>query len=302
MYTIGVDIGGTTVKAGLIDGEKIICKVSTKTITDHVMKCVSKLINQLLTENNLKSTDIKGISLGCPGIMSRGVILSSANLQLHNCDLLEEMAKITSLPVIAKNDGDMATLAELKLGAGKGAGNMVMLIFGTGLGGGIVVNGKIYEGLGGAGEVGHIPFVYGGKPCGCGNKGCIERYVSCIALSDLAKEMLSTGGESILEYKEIINASDIERAYLEGDKVATAIVEEYTDRLVQTFTAFSNIFRPDVIVVGGGLVYAPRIVEMAIEKTKAIDFGYKGSPAVDIKVASLGSDAGILAGAVLFDE
>lgn len=301
MYTIGVDIGGTTVKAGLIDGDKVISKVSTKTIVDNVMKCVSKLIGQLLSENKLKTTDIKGISLGCPGIMSRGVIISSANLKLSNCNLLEEMAKITSLPVIAKNDGDMATIAEYKMGAGKGSSNMVMLIFGTGLGGGIIIDGKPYEGLGGAGEVGHIPFVYNGKPCGCGNRGCIERYVSCIALSDLAKEKLSEGKTSTIEYQDIINASSIEKAYLEGDEVAKDIVEEYTDRLVQTFTAISNIFRPDIIVVGGGLVHAPKIVDIAIEKTKAIDYGYKGAPAVEIKVAALGSDAGILAAAVLFD-
>ncbi|MBE5739072.1 MAG: ROK family protein [Clostridiales bacterium] len=301
MYVIGIDIGGTTVKAGLIDGTKIISKLSAKTDTEHVMKVVAKVLKELMAENNVKASDIKGISLGCPGILRQGVVLLSANLKLSNCNLLDEMEKITSLPVIVKNDGDMAAIAEYGLGVGKGSTNMVMLTFGTGMGGGIILGGKLYEGQGGAGEVGHIPLVYGGKECGCGNKGCMERYVSCAALSDLAKEMLSEGRESILVKEDKIQASDIEKAYLAGDEVAKDIVEEYTNRLVYAFTAYSNIFRPDTIVVGGGLVHAPEIVNLAIEKAKAIGYGYKGAPPVDIKIASLGNDAGILAGAVLFD-
>ncbi len=301
MYTIGIDIGGTTTKAGLIKDNKIIDRVDIKTDKNDVMKGVAKVMHEIMSNGNIKPSEIKGISLGCPGIIQNGVVLSSANLNLKGVNLYDEMAKITSLPVFVKNDGDMATLAEYHLGAGKGSNNMIMLIFGTGVGGGIVINGRLYEGQGGSAELGHIPFVYGGEECGCGNRGCMERYVSCTSLSTLAKEMLGTSEKSILESKDIIPASEIDRAYMLGDEVAGRIVEEYSSRLAQAFTAYCNIFRPDVIVVGGGLTHAPNIIARAIEKAEKLDYGYRGAPKVDIRVASLGGDAGILAGAVLFE-
>lgn len=301
MYIIGIDIGGTTTKAGLIKDNKIIDKVDIKTDRNDVMRGVAKVMHEIMSKGNVKPTEIKGISLGCPGIVKNGIVLSSANLNLKNVNLYDEMSKITSLPVYVKNDGDMATLAEYRLGAGVGSNNMVMLIFGTGVGGGIITSGFLYEGQGGSAELGHIPFVYGGLICGCGNRGCMERYVSCMALSALAKDMLDTGEKSILENKDIIPASEIDRAYMLGDEVASRIVEEYSSRLAQAFIAYCNIFRPDVIVVGGGLTHAPNIIAKAIEKAEKLDYGYMGAPRVDIRLATLGGDAGILAGAVLFE-
>lgn len=301
MYIIGIDIGGSTIKAGLIKDNKILDRVDTKTDRNDVMKGVAKVMHEVMSRGNVKPTEVKGISLGCPGIIKNGIVLSSANLNLKDCNLYEEMAKITSLPVYVKNDGDMATLAEYHLGAGVGSNNMVMLIFGTGVGGGIITSGFLYEGQGGSAELGHIPLVYGGLECGCGNRGCMEKYVSCMALSALAKDMLKDGEKSMLENKDIIPASEIDRAYMLGDEVAGKIVEEYSNKLSQCFMAYCNIFRPDVIVVGGGLTHAPNIIARAIEKAEKLNYGYIGAPKVDIRLATLGGDAGILAGAVLFE-
>ncbi len=301
MFTIGIDIGGTTVKAGLIDGTTIVDRQVLKTDALDAIGEVKKVIKDIMNKNKISSKDIKGISIACPGIVKDGVVYASANLCLEKCNIYDEMAKFTSLPVIVKNDADMATIAECKLGAGKGSDNMILLTIGTGIGGGIIIGGKLYEGKGGAGELGHIPFIYGGKPCGCGNRGCIEKYASCIALTELAKEMVESNGGTSLTISDCERASEIEKHYLLGDSVAVAIVEEYTDRLVQALTAYCNIFRPDKIVLGGGIVNAPQIISVAIDKLKRLDYGYKNGFPVDVIVASLGNDAGMLAGAVLFD-
>ncbi len=292
MYRIGIDVGGTAIKCGLIDVDKIICREFVKTDPQDVIGGVKNVLEKVLSSSKVEPKDIERIVVGVPGISKDGVILYSANVKLEGVDVKKEMSKFTDIPVDVRNDGDMATLAEYTLGAGKGTKNMLMLTLGTGVGGGIVVDGKLYSGQI-TSELGHIPFIYGGEACGCGGHGCVERYISCSALIRLAKSKMKDR-ETSLKNIEDLHASDIDVAYMNGDDVAVCVVEEYASKLATALCGYCNILSPDVIVIGGGIVHAPHIIECAIEKLKQMNYGYKNAPKVEVRLASLGNLAGIL--------
>lgn len=296
MYRIGIDIGGTAIKCGLIESNKVVCKEFVKTNPDDVISGIKKSLENVLNAGKISPDSIEKIVIGVPGIIENGIVLYSANVKLAGIDLRKEISKFTSIPVDVRNDGDMATLAEYVLGVGRGYKNMIMLTLGTGVGGGIIIDGKLYSGPA-TSELGHIPFIYGGEPCGCGGSGCVERYVSCSALIRLAKEIMQ-GNSTPLSDIANLQVSDIDKMYTQGDPIAIKIVEEYSNRLATALAGYSNIFRPGLIVIGGGMTHAPNIINCAIEKLKQMNYGYKNAPSVDIKIASLGNLAGIL-GAVI---
>lgn len=293
MYYIGIDIGGTNLKMGLIKDAKIIDKITISTDKNDVFGQVVNTIYKLLESNKLSITDIKKIGIGCPGIVLNGVVLESANLGLKNFDFKTNLERILNIETIVLNDADMATLAEYKLGGGKSAKNMILLTLGTGVGGGIIIDGKLYFGNGGAGELGHVTMYKDGIPCNCGRKGCAEKYLSALALSRRAKEELEHFPESIIKNDKIIRASDLVKYYEMGDECAKKVVDEYVCDLSEYVQNLCNIFRPDIILIGGGVSYAPKIIELTANLCKEHAYGYLNSPKVDIKTAKLGNDAGI---------
>lgn len=295
MYLIGIDIGGTSLKIGLIEDGKIIARQEESTNSFDLIKQVETKVQDILSQNNLTIGEISGIGVGCPGIVINGNVIESANLNLSNCNLQEILRDKFKVPVVVKNDCDMATLAENKLGAGVGSKNMLMLTIGTGVGGGIIINGELYTGNGGAGELGHITYVKGGIPCNCGRSGCYEKYVSAQALSNRAKEIMQTMANSIpLREEGKVYASDLCDKYEEGDKCAIKIIDEYVDDLSNLVMSLCNNFRPERIVIGGGISYAQKIISMVADRCRSYEYGYKKSPAVKIVRATLGNDAGIL--------
>lgn len=293
MYLIGVDIGGTNLKIGLIKNKTIVDKIVEPTDKDDVVNQVKKLVNLIISKYSLKTSDIQKLGVGCPGIVIDGIIKESANLKLFNCNLVEILTNHFGIKTYVKNDADMAVLAEHTLGAGKGYDNVILITIGTGIGGGIIINNKLYTGTGGAGELGHVTMYNGGIACNCGRRGCAEKYLSAIALSLRAKETISTMPSS-LSGQENITASSIEKAYLNGDECAKKIVDEYTYDLSEYLLNLCNVFRPNAILIGGGLSYAPKIIEKTVSLCKNKHFGYKNSNEVLITSAKLGNDAGIL--------
>lgn len=291
MYCIGVDIGGTNIKMGLFESNNLVEKISVPTNKEDTLGQVIDLIKDMLNKNSISYDNLEKIGIGCPGLVSSGIILASVNLNLNNCNVQKIICQEFGCKVYVLNDVNMSALAEKNIGAGKDVDNFVMLTVGTGIGGSIIIGGEIHEGNG-AGEFGHVIFERNGRECPCGRLGCAERYLSLIALSDLAHEYMQ-GCKSILKDDKMIRASDIEKAYIAGDEVAKKIVNKYACDFSEYLLDICNILRPDKILLGGGLSFAPVIVEEIAKLCKIKGFGYPNSRKVDIEIAKLGNDAGI---------
>ena len=303
MLLVGIDVGGTQVKVGLIENGQIIRNMSVATNAFDVIKQLCNSVREILQMEGREFEELRGVAVGFPGMIIGDVVKDSPNIGLRDCNLKEVIEEELKVPVVVRNDANMAAIAEQKLGAGEGCKNMLYLSFGTGLGGGIVINGELYEGNGGAGEVGHIILEQGGKPCGCGRSGCAEQYVSMKALSDLAKEVKKGYPDSCVteNIDGTIYASELVRAYKRNDACAREVIDKYVNWVSQYLLNLCNLFRPEKIIIGGGITYAPEIIEMAAKACREASFGYKNSPNVEIVPAKLGNNAGIL-GAVVFFE
>lgn len=287
MYLIGVDIGGTNLKLGLIKNKKIICKQSVPTDPQNVILQTVELINQIISANNLTAKDITLIGVGVPGIVSAGYVYSCVNIEISNCNLQKILTKKLGIKTIVKNDVDMSAMAEKTLGYGKNIDNFCMLSFGTGVGGSIVANGKIIEN--GAGEFGHTVLYKDGIKCNCGRRGCAEKYVSAKVLVNACEKVLKENGRV-----DKINVGDIDKMYKNKDKLVYPVIKNYMSDLVEFLLNICNSLRPECIFISGGLAFAPEILKDVADLCKKMNFGYKNAPVTHIKIAKLGYDAGIL--------
>lgn len=301
MYTIGIDIGGTNLKVGLIEDGRIIDKIILPSNTFDIIRQLISTTFELLEKNKIEQRLVTGVGVACPGIIDEGKIMSSANLVI-DCDLQTILSQELNMPVVVKNDADMATLAENKLGSGENVPNMVMLTIGTGIGSGIIIDSKIYEGVGGAGELGHLIWQRNGKPCNCGRNGCAEKYLSANALSQRALELMETMPNTIQINDGQVYASSLVQAEQSGDTCAKIIIDDYVDEFADYLTGICNAFRPNKIVIGGGIINAPTIIDRIAKACRVKYYGYKKSKAVDIVPATLGNDAGMMASYVIFNE
>jgi glucokinase len=312
MYSIGVDIGGTSIKAGVItETGKILNSLQVQTATTP-KKCINdiiKLISDLINDSSLTVKDIKGIGFGFPGMVNAktGVVDFLPNLSgWENIPFSEEIEKAFGVKVAITNDANAHTLAEQKYGSAKGANNVVMLTLGTGVGGGVIIDGKLYEGEGSKGaELGHTTLILGGKKCGCGRKGCLEAYVSTNALIDQAKEQMQNDKSSILwqlceSNADKLNGKIFFSALNNGDRTAEKVFEKYVEYLSEGILNFCNIFRPEIIVLGGGISAQGKVLtDKIIKYCKENNYGLKGAPEVKITTASLHNDAGIIGASAL---
>ena len=294
MNIIGVDIGGTNIKIGLIKDNEIVDKLNVSTNTFDLIAQVVNLIEGIIDKNNLSIADINGIGVGCPGIIDDGVIIESANLQLNNTQLQTILQDKFGVPVIVKNDGDMATLGEYFVA--NDVDNMMLITIGTGVGGGIILNRHLLETGRGCSEVGHITLMFNGKECNCGRRGCLEQYVSYKALMNMIKD----------KYRDIslddVNAGWLYEKYKNNESKAIDIIEEYTDLLTEGILDYCNIFRPERIVIGGGISYVPEIIDIVRKKCFSQNYGYKDSDKVEIIPANLKNDAGIMGAWAVFND
>ena len=265
MYSIGVDIGGMSIKMGLVDKNgKILHQLSFKTENvspENQTEIIAKNIFKLIDESGVEKSQILGLGVGCPGTVnsSEGVVLFAENLDWTNFYIKPLLEKLTGFKVKICNDADVATFAEILYGVAKGYNNAIMLTIGTGVGGGIVINQKLYEGSKGvASELGHISITKSGEKCECGRRGCLQQYASATALISQTKKAMGLDKNSdmwkVCDNKlDNVNGKTAFISAKNGDKTAIKVVDKFISYLSEGILDLCNIFRPDVIIIGGGI-------------------------------------------------
>ena len=310
MIYAGIDVGGTFLKGGLCDekGEILYSgSVKTECSEEGLLEGVSDLLERLLREKGIRPAELGGIGMGIPGMIdgTAGCIRYSNNLKIENFFIAEPLSKRFRLPVRITNDANAAALGETRFGGGKGFRNVLLITLGTGVGGGVVLDGKIYEGNGGAGaELGHMVVVAGGEPCTCGRKGCLEAYASATALIRETRRAMQSHPESAM-WRRVSDLSQVDGKTAFDcageDAAAREVVERYLYYLGEGLLNFADIFRPEAILLGGGVSKQGKaLTEPLQKKMDAEIFGGAGGPRVEIRVASLGNKAGLVGAAALF--
>ncbi|MGN1378570.1 MAG: ROK family glucokinase [Dorea sp.] len=305
-YCFGVDIGGTTVKIGLFTTEgELLEKWEIKTRTENkgeaILPDIAESLKRKMEEKGLDVQEMSGIGIGIPApVDAKGVVQNTANLGWGYKEVKREMEELTGLPVEAGNDANVAALGEMWLGAGKGRENMIMVTLGTGVGGGVIVNGRPLVGAHGAGgEIGHLCVNYEEtEHCGCGKTGCLEQYASATGIARLARKRLEKDDADTVLRGRHLSAKSVFDALKEGDKVAEEIVEEFGEYLGHALANLAAVTDPAVIVIGGGVSRAGEILLGYVEKNfqKKAFFSNKDTEFV---LATLGNDAGICGAAKL---
>ena len=311
-YYCGIDLGGTNIKAGIVDGEgKLLNKLSIKTRAERAMEEIIHDMGQLaadaIKDAGLEVKDIEAIGIGSPGTPDNdeGLLVYSSNLPFNKAPMRKLIREVIDLPVYIDNDANCAAMAEAVAGAGKGAKDSVTITLGTGVGAGVIINGRIFSGFNQAGsEFGHTVLVSGGVQCGCGRKGCFEQYASASALARMTRAAAEANPDSLLnkvkEQEGEWNARIAFIAMREGDKVAEQVVDQYTDYLADGLANAINTFMPEVLVVGGGVCGEgdPLLIPMR-EKTMSRPYFGPGVPKTRIELAQMGNDAGIVGAAMM---
>lgn len=309
-YSIGVDIGGMSIKVGIVDAYGKILNESRKVTAPTSKQCILDIveqINNLLDSARLTLGDIKGIGIGCPGSVSPnvGVVDFLPNLGWHNVPLVEELKKYFDLPIVIANDASVAALAEVKYGVAKNYNDCIMFTLGTGVGGGIILNKQIYDGTNGkGGELGHIILDLNGEPCTCGRRGCVETFVSATALiRQTRKAMCEDKTTSMWQYSGGLEGVDGKTAFecsKNGDKTAIIVVDNYCKYLAESIMSLLNVFRPEVFIIGGGIsMQGQYLIDKVTAYCEEFDYGYKGARKTIITCAKLGNDAGIIGASAL---
>lgn len=313
MYYFGVDIGGTGVKSGIVDENgKIIIKSSIATDKGHdykvVVRDIAKQLEKLLADSGISMSEIGGAGIGSPGAVNSaaGRVDFAGNLGWRKAPIVAELQKY--LPVEAKisNDANVAALGETKFGAGAEYDDTILVTLGTGVGGGVIIGGKLFEGNESKGtELGHMVIVRGGEQCTCGRRGCLEAYASATALiRDTKRAMEKDKSSKMWEFV----GGDIERVdgrtsfecAKAGDKSAELVVKNYVEALGEGICNFINIFRPQAIILGGGVCAQGENLLAPLRKfVEENSFGGDYAPAVKLCVATLGNDAGLIGAASL---
>ena len=305
-YVFGVDIGGTSVKLGFFNREgELLEKWEIPTRTNdsgsHILPDVAESIQGKIAEKQLTSEEIAGVGIGVPGpVDGRGVVHKAVNLGWNVFSIKEKLEELLKLPVMAGNDANVAALGEMWRGGGLGSSNLVMVTLGTGVGGGIIVDGKILTGFTGAGgEIGHIHVEdTETEICNCGNKGCLEQYASATGVTRLANRRLKKSDKDSILRGQRISARTVFDAVKAKDELAMEVAEEFGRYLGNGLAAIACVVNPEVIVIGGGVSNAGEILMDYIcpyyEKNV-----FHGSRSVKFSLATLGNDAGIYGAAKL---
>ena len=308
MYYLGVDVGGTNIAVGIVDeNNAIIAKASHPTPVpcseDAFCDAILAVCNDALAKAGLTLDDVPWIGIGCPGTVNRatGIIEYSNNLGFHNTPMVKYLETELGKPTFIENDANAAAYGEYVAGAAKGAKNAVCITLGTGVGAGIIIDGKIYSGsnFGGA-EVGHTVISVDGPQCTCGRKGCFEVYSSATGLVRMTKEALEAHPESTMKEEEHISARTAFNYMRAGDATAKQVVDDYIKYLAAGITNTINIFQPEVLSIGGGISNeGDSLLETLVPLIRAEVYGHGVVPDTRICIAELKNNAGIIGGAVL---
>jgi glucokinase len=310
-HRLGIDLGGTFIKAGIVDADnRIISRVSKPTDGSFVRTCrdMADAAKEAAHKAGLDITDFPCAGVGSPSCINRktGRLVYANNTDWRDAPLKEELEKYIPLPVYIGNDANCAVIGEAVAGAAREYEDVLMLTLGTGVGGGVLINGKLYSGSDGMGtELGHTPLVHGGVPCTCGMSGCLEAYASVTGLIRMTKGSMIANPYSMMhafaakEGGEISGKTSFDCAKA-GDAAAIMVVDDYCEYVACGIGGFINIFRPQVVLIGGGLSNAGDfLLDRLRKKSEKYVFAYNliGGPA--IVQAMLGNDAGIIGAAWL---
>ena len=316
MYYIGVDLGGTNIAAGIVceDGT-ICCQNSVPTTKDGsgaIIKEIAQLIQKLLDESGRSIKEIKAIGIGVPGTANQenGFVEYANNLGMEEEPFLQMLQPyFPETHLTFENDANAAAYAEYRFGAGKGCSSMIMVTLGTGIGGGLIFNGKLFEGINyAAGEFGHFTIKYDGIPCNCGRRGCFEQYASASALVRQTKEAMQQEPRSILwelceNDLERVNGKILFDAVEKQDATAQKVLDMFTEYLGIGLIDLINIFQPEMICIGGGISKAGELIlEPVRKRMKTESYTRMSQHQPKLAVASLGNNAGIIGAALLTQE
>lgn len=301
-YGFGVDIGGTTCKIGLFETtgqlmEKWEIPTDTREEGKNILSDIAESLHEKMDQHCISKEELEGIGVGLPGpVRMDGIVPVCVNLGWKSKNVSQELeAMMDHIPVKAANDANVAALGEMWQGGGKGCENVVMVTLGTGVGGGIIVGGRIVSGSNGAGgEIGHITVnPHEEISCNCGRKGCLEQYASATGITRLARERLAgTHEKSLLDQTEEVTAKAVFDAYKEGDAVAAEIVEKFARILGNALSNIACVADPEVFVIGGGVSKAGKPLLDAVHKYYCKS-AFSSCTDTRFALASLGNDAGM---------
>lgn len=310
MVIAGIDLGGTNIKATLVDEDySIICKASIPTGAGRdykqIIKDMADVIINLADQYGIGIDEIQGVGIGIPGVAKNGVVIAVHNLYWFNIPLEVEFRKYLDVPVTIDNDATVAAVYEYYFGVLTGCSVGVILTLGTGVGSGIIINGKPFSGAHGLGsELGHIAIVPNGIQCTCGNKGCLEVYTSASALIRQGRRCVLERIESMLHHMtcgdvEKVTAKMVFDCAKQGDYIALSIVDEYVAYLAMGICSIENAIDPDIIAIGGGVSGAGDFLLEKIIRASEGKGIFENQKYAEIKIAKSGNDAGLIGAAML---
>lgn len=310
-YCIGVDLGGTNIAVGIVDlrTKQIIKRARIKTNAprscEDISRDIVELCKNLAAQANIPFKSIKWIGVATPGTVKSGVVTVASNLEWKNAPLVSTIKELSGINAFAANDANAAAYAEAVWGVGKGSSSLVAITLGTGVGGGIVLNGKIWEGVNGfAAEIGHIIVDMEGRICSCGKRGCLEAYCSATALTSEARRYMKLYPESAMwkmcdgDIKSVTGVTPF-KAMAISDLAANIVIDDFIKYLAMGISNIINIFQPDIVCIGGGIsAEGERFIGSLNERVERFSFGVNGKR-TRIEIARFMNDAGIIGGALL---
>ena len=314
-YLVGIDLGGTNIKAGVLDAEgRVRGSISIVTEAergpDHVIDRIVEAIGLVTEEAAIDKDDILAVGVGSPGPLNhkKGIVVNAPNLpRFQNIAVTERVSRATGLNVSLENDANAAAWGEFWSGAGKDVDSMVLFTLGTGIGGGIICDGRLLRGAHDfAAELGHVIYQPRGFRCGCGQRGCLEAYSGAAHLGKQVVEAVRTGHESslkkLVDEGRPVEGADVTAAVLEGDPLATHIWNECCEQFALACVNISHVVDPDLFVFGGGMSQAGGLLTDTIQKYIADLWWPLDTPPPKLALAKLGNDAGFIGAAGLAKE
>lgn len=317
-YYIGVDVGGTNIACAVVnENYEILARAKVKTFSrerdklpeySEILDNLIIAVNRACSEAGILPSDASSIGIGCPGICNNetGVVEYCSNLALENVPLRDDVEKYFKLPTALENDANAAAFGEFLAGGARGSRNAVVITLGTGVGSGIIIDGKIYHGSYCAGgEIGHTVIVMDGLPCSCGRKGCFEAYSSATGLVRMTTQASELNPDSILtriiREEGKVSGRTAFQAMKQGDEVGKAVTEQYIKYLACGISNVINTFQPDILCIGGGVCNEgdPLMIPLREAVNQQI-YSKNSAKTTRIEVCRLANDAGIIGAAMLW--
>ena len=309
MYYIGIDVGGTNLKAGLVREDGQILAVERTPLAfenpEQFARTLAQLGQSVLRQAGVPASEVVSAGIGIPGAVAGGDILYTCNIPLRDVPLSRLFRQYLDVPVLLENDANCAAVGEWLCGAGRGTQQFIVVTLGTGVGGGLILTGKLYSGSGMVGEVGHMVIQHGGAPCNCGRRGCWEAYASATGLIRMTREAMEAHPESLLHTVAAQNGCVEGRtafdAAVQGDETALGLCRDYVSYLAAGVTNLINILQPEAVAIGGGVAAAPdRLLLTPLREIVERECYPRHTGQLPRVVrAELGNDAGIIGAALL---